>query len=156
MTADTDYTNVPQDLHDLWEFATDEERADMLLDYHRCLNRRNGVLTERQLTRQMREHEVTNCDGLLLISIAQQEAEDYLDDDIQTLFRMANMSDRECAIWKLHQLGSTQVEISNYIGVTHQYISKCLCGIRTKLAKAMIAYPYFGWYAVYMQEVRRK
>lgn len=149
-----EYKNVPQELHDLWELADDEERADMLLQYHGCLNRRAGCLSERQLSRIINRNELTNCEELIRISRA--EAVDYIDDDIAKLFKLARLTDSQQTIWRLHMLGATQQESANDLGVSHQYVCQCLKSVRRKLSIAMIAYPWFGWYAVYLSEVRRK
>lgn len=159
-----DYTNVPQELHDIWEdLPNDEARADALLSFHGAIKKRKGVLnrttnvqSEKQLLNKQRKEMSNYTEGLTLYAISEHELSESMEREREQLMVRANLTGRQAMAWELHMMGVTYAEIGRVMRVCRVTASQHVFAAQAKLQAAMVSCPWWGWWDVYKEELHKK
>jgi hypothetical protein len=142
-------------LADMQALAQLEQASDELLRRHRV----RGVYTEDQLRRKARTHECQPYDNVIeearaadLIQTARAEMEES---DYSDLVRVARLRERPALVVEWRRKGYTYPEIGRLLEVTADAARMVFNRAHARILRAMIAYPFYGWWTVYLSEVKR-
>jgi len=131
-----------------------EAAADALLDEAGALSRADGVYTEAQLTRKIRNEERR----LLRVDeyAPSEELVDYLvEHQIEELIDVSGLTTRQEIVYRLYACGLDSRRIAATLKCRYGAAIALLNAAKRKVRQALREGPYAGWYQVYLSEVRR-
>jgi len=134
--------------------AQTPSNADELLKRLGLLGKRNGIYTERQLERKIRQ-ERERWPEADEFSVSDEVRRYLLERQVEDLIIVSNLTPMQEIAFRLYAQGLGLRSIQATLGIKHQVIAAHL---RRGLRKVRAAYKqgrYAGWYEVYLSEVNR-
>ena len=132
-----------------------EDAADAMLAAHGALGRKNGIYTQRQLDRKIR-NESARLETMKEGGVDDNTADYLAASQIDDLVEVSNLTAFQEICYRMYLAGFNQTDIAVLLGIRRQTISKRLAAARSKVMKAYCEGRYAGWYEVYLSEVRRR
>ena len=132
-----------------------EEAADKILASAGAIGKENGIYTNRQLSRKIR-NEYSRLPEIDEGSVSSDFLEYISEKQLEEVIDVAALSAMQEICFRLHIAGLSLKEIAKSLDVHTATMASSLRLAKRKVKHACEQGKYAGWYEVYLSEIRRK